>query len=115
MFISAAKLRSFDEMPSASAIAASLADWMISPRRRSSALTRLWMGANMLEVRDGAPPRRHAFSLMMNSSSRLSLPWVISSKMISAVMSLARLDGGVGVSAPFSNNTVPVAASIRMA
>ena len=44
------------------------------PRSRSSTGTRLLIGANMLEVRDGAPPVRQALVLMRNSSSSLSRP-----------------------------------------
>ena len=46
---------SLPEMPSASAMAASFADWMITPCRIPTA-TLLWIGMNMLDVREGAPP-----------------------------------------------------------
>ena len=42
---------------------ASLPDWMMTPRSRSSTRTRLLIGANMLDVRDGAPPVRQALVL----------------------------------------------------
>ena len=47
---------------------ASLPDWMISPLSRSVTFTLLWIAANIEEPCEGAPPLRHAFSLMMNSS-----------------------------------------------
>ena len=61
-------------MPSASAIAASLPDWMITERMRFSTDTLLLSSANMVEPPDDAPPVRQAFSEMKNSSVQLSLP-----------------------------------------
>ena len=70
---------------------------------------------NMLDVRDGAPPRRQALVLTMNSSVGLSRPCLISLNTTSAVISLDRLAGGMRSSALFSNSTLPLSASIRMA
>ena len=58
-------------MPSASAMQASLPDWMMTPCSRSSTATLLWIGTNMLDVCEGAPPVRQALSLTMNSSVEL--------------------------------------------
>ena len=102
-------------MPSASAMQASLPDWMITPCIRSSTLTRLLSGANMVEPPEGAPPLRQAFSVMVISSSSLSLPCAISLNTTSAVISLDMLAGGMSLSAFFSNSTVPLSASIRIA
>ena len=93
---------------------ASLPDCTTAPWMRSSTRDLLWIGRNMLDVCDGAPPRRHAFSLVMYSVSSVMWPCLSSLKTISAVISLVMLEGGVGVSAYFSNRTVPVAASISM-
>ena len=94
---------------------ASLPDWMITPCSRSSTLTRLLSGANIVEPPDGAPPLRQAFSLIVISSSSLSLPSAIAWNTTSAVISLDMLAGGLSSSAFFSNSTVPVSASIRIA
>ena len=102
-------------MPSASAMQESLPDWMMTPRRRSSTLTRLLIGANMLEVRDGAPPVRQALVLTKSSSSSFRRPCLISLNTTSAVISLERLAGATSSSALRSNSTVPLSASIRMA
>ncbi len=69
LVIISANLSSLPAMPSASTMQASLADWMMTPCSRSSTDTWLWIGTNMLDVCDGAPPLRQAFSLTMNSSS----------------------------------------------
>src|SRR5436305_1044442 len=69
----------------------------------------------MLEVWEGAPPRRQALALTMNSRLRSSRPWRISLNTTSAVISLERLAGATRSSAPFSNSTLPLSASIRMA
>ena len=113
--ISSANLSSLPAMPSASAMQASLADWMMTPCRRSSTDTRLWIGMNMLDVCDGAPPVRQALVLTMNSSVGLSRPCLISLNTTSAVISLERLAGGTSSSAFFSNSTLPLSASIRIA
>src|SRR5438093_136158 len=55
-----ANVVSFPAMPSASAMQASLPDWMISPLRRSITFTLLWIAANMDEPCEGAPPLRQA-------------------------------------------------------
>ena len=69
----------------------------------------------MLEVREGAPPLRQAFSLTMNSSVGFSRPCLISFSTTSVVISLERLAGGTSMSAFFSNSTLPLSASIRIA
>src|SRR6476469_9307605 len=70
---------------------------------------------NMLDVCDGAPPRRQALVLTMNSSVGLRRPCLISLNTTSAVINLDRLAGGMRSSAPFSNSPLPLSASIRMA
>ncbi len=69
----------------------------------------------MADVRDGAPPLRQALVLTLNSVVGLSRPVAISLNTTSAVISLERLAGGIRSSAPFSNSTLPLSASIRMA
>ena len=102
-------------MPSASAMQASLPDWMMTPRSRSSTRTRLLIGANMLDVRDGAPPVRQALVLIRSSSSSFRRPCLSSLNTTSAVISLDRLAGGTSSSAFRSNSTVPLSASTRIA
>src|SRR5438105_1233543 len=70
---------------------------------------------NMLDVWEGAPPLRQAFTLTMNSSLSLRRPCLISLKVNSAVISLERLAGATSSSAAFSKSTLPLSASIRMA
>jgi hypothetical protein len=94
---------------------ASLPDWMITPCSRSSIATLLWIGRNMLDVRDGAPPLLQAVVLTRNWSVGLRRPSLSSLNTTSAVISFARLAGGMRSSAPFSNSTLPLSASIRMA
>ena len=113
--ISAAKTSSVPRMPSPSAIAASLPDWMMMPRRRSITRTRLLSCANMLEPPDGAPPRRHAFSEITMVSSGLRLPSAIALKASSAVITFTIEAGDIRSSAFFSNRTLPESASTRMA
>src|SRR5262245_36427563 len=69
----------------------------------------------MLDVCDGAPPCRQAYSLTGNSLSRARRPCLIALNTSSAVISLARLDGAISSSAFFSNSTEPLSASIRIA
>jgi hypothetical protein len=102
-------------MPSASAMAASLPDCTISPRRRSPIFTLEFSGANMDEPSARPPPLRHAFSDTTNSRSRVSRPAVSSRNTISAVISFAMLAGGNGSSGAFSNSTAPESASTRIA
>ena len=70
---------------------------------------------NMLDVCDGAPPRRHALVLTMNSVVGLSRPCLISLNTTSCVINFDRLAGGMRASAAFSNSTLPLSASISMA
>src|SRR5262245_18430185 len=73
------------------------------------------MGMNMLEVCDGAPPRRQALVLTMNSVVGWRRPCLISLNTTSCVINLDRLAGGMRSSAAFSNSTLPLSASISMA
>src|SRR5258706_2943982 len=70
---------------------------------------------NMLDVCEGAPPRRQALVLTMNSSVGLRRPCLISLTTTSTVISLDRLAGGLRSLAPFSNKNLPLSATIRMA
>ena len=113
--ISAAKARSLPARPSASAIAPSLAFITVTPRSKSSTRTRLWIAANIVGPPEGAPPRRQAFSLMTYSSDSLISPRASLSNTTTSVIRCCMLDGAVGWSAFFSNSTLPLSASIRMA
>src|SRR6266567_7507483 len=73
------------------------------------------MAANIVEPPEGAPPLRQAFSLMRYSSVSLTLPFLIAWKTVSAVISFIMLDGARSSSAFFSNSTLPLLASIRIA
>ena len=112
---SVAKMRSLPAMPSASAMQASLPLWMIAPCRRSSTETLLLRMANIVEPPDGAPPLRQAFSLIRYSSVSLTLPFLMALKTTSAVISFIMLEGARSSSAFFSNSTLPLEASIRIA
>src|SRR5215217_8158924 len=112
---SVAKIRSLPAMPSASAMQASLPLWMMAPRRRSSTETLLWMAANMVGPPEGAPPLRQAFSLMRYSSVSLTSPFLRALNTTSAVISFIMLEGARSSSAFFSNSTLPLEASIRIA
>ena len=50
-------------MPSAITMQPSFADWTMTPWMRSRSLMLDLISANMVEVPDGAPPVRQAFSL----------------------------------------------------
>src|SRR6476661_31042 len=112
---SAAKIRSLPAMPSASAMQESLPLWMIAPCSRSSTDTLLLRMANMVEPPAGAPPLRQAFSLMRYSSVSLTLPSLMALKTTSTVISFIMLDGARNSSALFSNSTLPLDASTRIA
>src|ERR1700731_3559256 len=73
------------------------------------------MAANMVEPPAGAPPLRHAYSLTRYSSVSLTSPCVMARKTTSAVISFIMLDGALNSSAFFSNSTLPLEASIRIA
>src|SRR5260370_7232940 len=73
------------------------------------------MAANMVEPPAGAPPLRHAFSLTRYSSVSLTSPCLMAWKTTSAVISFIMLDGARNSSAFFSNSTLPLEASIRIA
>src|SRR5246127_4899910 len=106
---------SLPAMPSASAMHASLPLGMIAPCRRSSTDTLLLIAANMVEVPEGAPPLRQAFSLMRYSSVSLTVPSLMAWNTTSAVISFIMLEGARNSSAFFSNSTLPLVASIRIA
>jgi hypothetical protein len=94
---------------------ASLPLWMMAPCRRSSTETLLLMAANIVEPPEGAPPLRQAFSLMRYSSVSLMSPCVMAWNTTSAVISFIMLEGARNSSAFFSNSTLPLVASIRIA
>src|SRR5450631_1803338 len=88
---------------------------MIAPCRRSSTETLLLSAANIVDPPAGAPPRRQAFSEILYSSVNLMLPCLTALKTTSAVISFIMLDGARNSSAFFSNSTLPLEASIRIA
>src|SRR3954464_8804369 len=88
---------------------------MIAPCRRSSTETLLLSAANIVDPPAGAPPRRHAFSEILYSSVNLMLPSLTALKTTSAVISFIMLDGARSSSAFFSNSTLPLDASTRIA
>ena len=94
---------------------ASLPLWMMAPRSRSSTGILLWIAANIVEPPEGAPPLRQAFSLTRYSSVSLTSPFLMALKTTSAVISFIMLEGARNSSAFFSNNTLPLEASIRIA
>src|SRR5580704_9421980 len=106
---------SLPAMPSASAIQASLPLGIMAPCRRSSTEILLLMAANIVEVPEGAPPLRQAFSLTRYSSVSLTVPSLMAWNTTSAVISFIMLEGARSSSAFFSNNTLPLVASIRIA
>src|ERR1700693_723181 len=69
----------------------------------------------MVEPPAGAPPRRQAFSLTGYSSVSLISPCWMAWKTTSAVISFIMLDGALNSSAFFSNSTLRLDASIRIA
>src|SRR6185437_3446322 len=75
----------------------------------------LLIAANMVEPPEGAPPLRQAFSLTRYSSVSLMSPCLRALKTTSAVISFIMLDGARNSSAFFSNSTLPLDASIRIA
>src|ERR1700731_216045 len=73
------------------------------------------MAANIVEPPEGAPPLRQAFSLTRYSSVSLTSPCLMAWKTTSAVISFIMLEGALNSSAFFSNSTLPLEASIRIA
>src|ERR1700741_4497682 len=73
------------------------------------------MAANTVDPPEGAPPLRQAFSLTRYSSVSLTSPCLMAWKTTSAVISFIMLDGALNSSAFFSNSTLPLEASIRIA
>src|SRR5215469_15461322 len=106
---------SLPAIPSASAMQASLPLSISAPCRRSSTETLLLMAANMVEVPEGAPPLRQAFSLTRYSSDSLTVPSLMAWNTTSAVISFIMLEGARNSSAFLSNSTLPLVASIRIA
>ena len=102
-------------MPSAMTMQPSLAACTVTPWIRSSSRIADLSLANIVDVPDGAPPLRQAFSLTTNVSSSLRRPDLMALKTTSMVISLAIEAGGIGLSASFENSTVPVSASIMKA
>src|ERR1700710_476950 len=88
---------------------------MRAPCSKSSTETLLLRAANIVEVPEGAPPLRQAFSLTRYSSFNLTLPCLMALKTTSAVISFIMLEGARNSSAFFSNSTLPLEASIRIA
>ena len=107
LFIIWAKLVSVPATPSASAMAASLPDWMMTERTRSMTGIFEFSTANMVEPPDLAPPSRQACSEMKNSSVGWSFFCCRRSKTTASVMSLAMLAGSIGSSASLWNSSVP--------
>ena len=69
----------------------------------------------MVEPPAGAPPLRQAFSLIRYSSVSFILPSLMALKTTSTVISFIMLDGARNSSALFSNSTLPLDASTRIA
>ena len=113
--ISSANSSSLPAMPSASAMQASLPDWMMTPRSRSSTFTRLWIGANMVE----RARRRAALAPGIGADDEFVVE--LEAALLDLVEhdlgghQLGRLAGATSSSAFFSNRTVPLSASIRIA
>src|SRR5690606_12377234 len=68
--------------------------------------------ANMVDVREGAPPVLHACSLTTNVSSSDSRPDLMALNAISIVISLASEAGWISASGLRENRKLPVSASI---
>src|SRR6202165_4724253 len=73
------------------------------------------MAANIVGPPAGAPPLRQAFSLTRYSSVNLTSPCLMAWNTNSAVISVIMLEGARNSSAFFSNSTLPLEASIRIA
>src|SRR4030081_172423 len=73
------------------------------------------MVAKIVELPEGAPPLRQAFSLLRYSSVSLTSPCLMAWKTDSAVISFIMLDGARNSAEFFSNSTLPLLASIRIA
>src|SRR6202035_99543 len=88
---------------------------MMAPCNRSSTENLLGDSPNIVEPPAGAPPLRQAFSLTRYSSVNLTSPCLTAWKTTSAVISFIMLEGARNSSAFFSNSTLPLEASIRIA
>ena len=64
--------------------------------------------ANIVDEPDAAPPVRQAYSLTMNSSSRLTLPSRMAPKSTSSVISLLMLAGYIVSFSFLPHSTSPV-------
>src|SRR4030088_2108578 len=73
------------------------------------------MAANIVGPPAGAPPLRQAFSLTRYSSVSFTSPCLMAWNTYSAVISVIMLDGARKSSAFFSNGTLPLEPSIRIA
>ena len=102
-----AKAASLPAMCSAKATLASLPDWMMMPRNRSSTLTSVPSWMNMRE-----PGVRQALTLTGTWSARAMRPPSISPAATKPVITLVRLAGGIGSRLLRSAITLPVSASM---
>ena len=84
---------------SAIAMQASLPDCTAMPFSMSSSVSRVLTGTIIAEVPDGAPPLRHAYSLIRTASARFTSPFFKARKTTASVMSLLMLAGGASSSA----------------
>src|ERR1700676_5121718 len=73
------------------------------------------MAANIVEPPEGAPPLRQPFWRTRYSSVSSASPCLTAWKTTSAVISFIMLEGALNSSAFFSNSTLPLEASIRIA
>src|SRR5688572_29299187 len=111
-FMSSANVASLPAACSASAIEASLPDWITMPYSRSLSGTVSLTGRKLVEPSVAAPPPRHACSLMCTGSSSLILPAASSDETTYEVMTLVMLAGATRVSASWEASTWPVRWSI---
>ena len=114
-FMRRANAASPPAIPSASVMAASLPEAMMSPRKRSSIRGWLPAAANMLEPPDSASPSVAAWAETGNVSSSFKRPEASSLKTTSAVRILVVEAGDIGASAFFCNRTLPELSSISRA
>src|SRR5687767_6935390 len=111
-FMSSANVASLPAACSASAIEASLPDWITMPYSRSLSGTVSLTGRKLVEPSVAAPPPRQACSLMCTGSSSLILPAASSDETTYDVMTLVMLAGATRVSPSCEASTWPVRWSI---
>ena len=109
-FICIANESSSPLIPSATTMQASLPDWTIIPRIKSDIFTSVLISTYILD-----PSLLQAFLLTVKVSSIDKLPSVRRENKIYRVISLDMEEGAMACSEFFSNKTVPVAWSIKMA